>query len=75
MPLPIGHSSSDTSSHPTSGDHPSKIADQTASKLVEAGNSKGADTGASRATDAQAEADRKYEEAIEDEYAKREGGA
>ena len=75
MPLPVGQSSATSSSHPAPGDQASKTADQTAGKLVEAGTSKGVDTNATQATDTQAEVDRKYEEAIEDEYAKREGGA
>ena len=78
MPQPVGRSAGDKASTDSSspGRTP-QAADETAKKLVEADASKGAGAGAHGAetTGAQAEADRRYEEAIEDEYAKRDGGA
>ena len=73
--MPVLQDSSGNPPEAASANRAQKAADETASKLVEAGNSKGATTNTKPSTDDRAEADRRYEEAMEDEYAKREGGA
>ena len=76
MPLPTASSAPAAPDKGSSADnHSSTMATETADKLIEAGRSKGAGTVATEPSGSQAEADRLYEEAIEEEYAKREGGA
>jgi hypothetical protein len=86
MPQPMYRSESDSSSSPVVGKQ--EAASEAGQKLQECAESQQAvDTGSvgaagassagrsSNSSEAQREADRLYEERMEDEYAKREGGA
>ena len=75
MPLPMQSSTNEGITGSAFADRSQTAADQTAGKVAETDVSKDAHAGTAKSTDATSEADRKYEEAIEEEYAKREGGA
>ena len=83
MPLPTSISGSekpsDSSTSETGPDLVSSLEQASSTAATEASNSAGANSGSSAAqhtkSEAETAAEKLYEERIEDEYAKREGGA
>ena len=80
MPLPLTEATAEKHSNKGSQDLKSAVSQASSSIAAEAGKSGGAGAGSSAAEHTSKEmekaaADKIYEENIEDEYAKREGGA